>query len=293
MGGRCTGYDLKHGVRSRRIGVGACLAAGPRAVPVLYQFQYFVARLHHLLRQSDDLYLKRGTRAGFYIHAARKEERKECERYLLFPILQNAKFFLVRQQIEHFPRINFEETRGNDEVQGAIFGQFETLKHVVGNHRVYTFLAILSFPVKIAAHRVGFPASRLTVCETGGHPTLEDRLDQRFRRVLVHDLVVARLVERVVETENLILQIFGEIDFGLRLVYHHLIFAGHADHVHLFPRYLLLVQGALSHAHGDLVILHHVRLPERPELDAVLILPVNGRKNGAGGRDILKRFSTF
>lgn len=134
---------------------------------------------------------------------------------------------------------------------------------------------------------MGFPASRLTVGETGGHPTLEDGLDQRFGRVLVHDLVVARLVERVVETENLILQIFGEIDFGLRLVYHHLILAGHADHVHLFPRHLLLVQGALSHAHGDLVILDHVRLPERPELDAVLILPAE-TENGAAERGILK-----
>lgn len=139
---------------------------------------------------------------------------------------------------------------------------------------------------------MGFPASRLTVSETGGHPALEDGLDQRFRRVLVHDLVVASLVERVVETENLILQIFGEIHLGLRLVHHHLVFAGHADHVHLLPRYLLLVQGALSHAHGYLMILDHVRLAKRPELDAVLVLPADGGKNGAGERDIFQRYET-
>lgn len=139
---------------------------------------------------------------------------------------------------------------------------------------------------------MGFPASRLTVSETGGHPALEDGLDQRFRRVLVHDLVVASLVERVVETENLILQIFGEIHLGLRLVHHHLVFAGHADHVHLLPRYLLLVQGALSHAHGYLMILDHVRLAKRPELDAVLVLPADGGENGAGERDIFQRYET-
>ena len=54
-----------------------------------------------------------------------------------------------------------------------------------------------------------FTASRLTVSETRGHPTFENGLHQRFSSVLVDDLVVASFIERVIESKDLVLQVFG------------------------------------------------------------------------------------
>lgn len=104
MGGRCTGYDLKHGVRPRRVGIGACLPAGPRAVPVLYQFQYLVARLHHLLRQSDNLHLKKPD--GGVKRAWREKKRREEKKSGLtccFPSSKTRSFSLSANKSNTFP----------------------------------------------------------------------------------------------------------------------------------------------------------------------------------------------
>lgn len=194
---------------------------------------------------------------------------------LLLAVFQNSQFLLVRQKIEHLAGIDLEEAGRNDQIQRPIFGHFEAFEHVFGNHGVDALLAVLRLAVEIAAHCMGLAAAGLTVCEARGHATLEDRLYQWLGRVLIDYFVITRLVERIIESEDLILEIFGKIDFRLRLVYHHLIFAGHADHVDLFARVLLFIKWTFPYAHGDLMILHGVGLSQRPEFYAVLIFPRN------------------
>lgn len=122
---------------------------------------------------------------------------------------------------------------------------------------------------------MGFAAASLTVREARSHATLENRLHQWLGRILVDDLVVTRLIECIIESEDLVLKIFGEVDFGLRLVHNHLIFAGHADHVDLLARVFLLVERTFPYAHSDLMILHSVGLSQWPELYAVLVFPAS------------------
>ncbi|KYN27041.1 hypothetical protein ALC57_03383 [Trachymyrmex cornetzi] len=125
---------------------------------------------------------------------------------------------------------------------------------------------------------MGFAAASLTVGEARGHATLKDRLHQWFSRVLVNYLVVTRLIERIIKSEDLVLKIFREIDFGLRLMHYHLILTGHADHVDLLTRMLLLVKWTFPHAHSDLMILHGVSLPQRPKFYAVLVFSRRRRR---------------
>lgn len=111
----------------------------------------------------------------------------------------------------------------------------------------------------------------LAICEARGHAAFEDCLHQRLGCVFVDYLVVTCLVERVIESEDLILEILGEVDLGFGLVHHHLILAGHADHVDLLARVFLLIKRTFPHAHSDLMILHGVAIPQWLEFYAVLI----------------------
>lgn len=196
----------------------------------------------------------------------------------MFAILQNSQFLLIRQKIEHLAGVDLEEAGGNDQIQRPILGQFEAFEHVFGNHGVDALLAVLSLAIEIATHCMSLAAAGLTVCKARGHATFEDRLYQRLGRVFVDYLVVTRLVKRVIKSEDLVLEIFGEINLGLRLVHHHLILAGYTDHVDFLAHVLLLVEWTFPHAHGDLMILHSVSLPQRPELYAVLVFPAKLKK---------------
>ncbi|KYM96541.1 hypothetical protein ALC62_12805 [Cyphomyrmex costatus] len=131
---------------------------------------------------------------------------------------------------------------------------------------------------------MGLAAASLTVRETRGHATLEDRLNQRFGRVFVDYLVVARLIERIIESEDLVLKIFRKIDFGLWLVYYHLILARYADHINLLAHMLFLIKWTFPYAHSDLMIFHSVSLPQRPEFYAVLIF--SAEREGRGEEDV-------
>ena len=64
-----------------------------------------------------------------------------------------------------------------------------------------------------------FATASLSVGETRGHASLKDRLHQRLGRVLVDQLVVASVVERIIEPEVVIFQVFGQIHLGSRLMH--------------------------------------------------------------------------
>ena len=76
--------------------------------------------------------------------------------------------------------------------------------------------------MELTAHGVGLTRPRLAVGKAGGHAALEDVLDQGPRRVPVHQLVAGSLVEDGVEAKVLVVQIFGQVHFGLGFVRNHL-----------------------------------------------------------------------
>lgn len=119
---------------------------------------------------------------------------------------------------------------------------------------------------------MGFTTSCLSVRKAGGHPPLEDGLHQRlsgepaggrqgivnpppcYRAKLarkppptpargsegspVNHLVGGVLVEGVVESEGLVLQVAGQVHLLLGLVHHHHVLAGDGDHVQVLHRQL-------------------------------------------------------
>lgn len=134
------------------------------------------------------------------------------------------------------------------------------------------FSTFSTFTFKFSSHGVRFARSRLPVGEARGHAALEDRLHQGLGGELVHQVVGAGLVEDVIESEMLILQILGQVHLVLRLVHHQLVLGRHRHHVHLPPVRLPVVEGPLPHAHRDLVLHHGVGLPQGPELEAGPVL---------------------
>lgn len=109
---------------------------------------------------------------------------------------------------------------------------------------------------------VGFTTSCLSVRKAGGHPPLKDGLHQRLssepgevgggpfstvhlqqsransRDSPVNHLVGGVLVEGVVESEGLVLQVAGQVHLLLGLVHHHHVLAGDGDHVQVLHRQL-------------------------------------------------------
>lgn len=221
--------DLENGMRSRRIRIGRCLARRARPIAMLDDLQHLIDTVDHLLGQPDDL-------------------------HLLFAILQHAQFLLVRQQIEHLTAVDLEETRRHNEIQMPVAFAVQLCEYVVRGQRVDAVLAVLLLAIELAAHRVRFTGARLAVGETRGHATLEDGVDQRFGRVLVHHFVGAAVVERVVETELVILEKFRQIHLGLGLVHDQLVFGRHTDDVEFFFHQLFAADRTFAHAHGDLVV---------------------------------------
>ena len=83
---------------------------------------------------------------------------------------------------------------------------------------------------------MSFARARLPVGEARRHPTEEYELDQWPRGEVVDELVVCRLVERVVEAKLLVLKVLGEVHLELRLVHYYVLFVGHCNHIDLLLR---------------------------------------------------------
>ena len=55
---------------------------------------------------------------------------------------------------------------------------------------------------------MSFTTAGLSVSEASCHSAVKNALNQRFRRVVVHHLVIALVVERIIESERVVFQIF-------------------------------------------------------------------------------------
>ena len=88
----------------------------------------------------------------------------------------------------------------------------------------------------------------------------------------VHHLVIALLVEGVVEAEVLVFEVLRQIDLRLGLVHHHVVFGGYRDDVDLLAALLLPVERSLAHAHADGVVGDGFGRGERTVLEAVSVL---------------------
>lgn len=177
-------HDLENGMRTRRIGIGRRLARRARQIAVLNQLQHLFDTVDHFLGETDHL-------------------------HLLFAVLEHAQLLFVAEQIEHFATVDFEEAARHHQIQMLVLGPIQQCEYVLSGHCVDTIFTVLRFAIELAAHCVRFARTSLTVRETCGHTALEYGLHQWLRRVLVNQFVGARIVERIVETEFMIFQIFG------------------------------------------------------------------------------------
>jgi hypothetical protein len=64
----------------------------------------------------------------------------------------------------------------------------------------------------------------------------------------------------------LVVQVLGQVHFGLGLVNNHLVLVGAGNHVHLLAGFFFLARGPLAQAHGDLMVGALVAVLQRVEL---------------------------
>ena len=63
-----------------------------------------------------------------------------------------------------------------------------------------------------------FTASRLSICETGGHSSIKNRPDKWLGGIFVHHSVIGTLIERIVKAERLVFEKFGQVHLNFGFV---------------------------------------------------------------------------
>ena len=91
-------------------------------------------------------------------------------------------------------------------------------------------------------------------------------------------MIISALVEGIVEPEVLVVQILGEVDFGLRLVDDDLVLVRACRHINLLPSFLFFAQRPLANAHRDLMVIQVVAVLKRGELQLLLVVPDHGQE---------------
>mmetsp|Transcript_14152 Transcript_14152/g.49244 ORF Transcript_14152/g.49244 Transcript_14152/m.49244 type:complete len:287 (+) Transcript_14152:1931-2791(+) len=162
--------------------------------------------------------------------------------HLAVSILPDLHLVPPVQEIQAAAAIDLEEGHGAFEPHAHNLTRFHGTENVASRH---------GFD---ARHCERLSAARLSIGEARGVATLEHERHLRLNGVCVHVGVIVVLSERVVERENLVVQVLGDaVNLVLARVHVNLwVEAAHA--VPVLARDLLGVHGPLPHANGDLAL---------------------------------------
>lgn len=109
----------------------------------------------------------------------------------------------------YFSTINLEKAARNHEIQMPILWTIQQTEHISCSQCINTIFTVLCFAVKLAAHSMCFTATSLAICKACSHTTVKYCLYQWLCRIFVHHFIATRIIKSVIETEFMILQIFG------------------------------------------------------------------------------------
>ena len=154
--------------------------------------------------------------------------------YVVALVLENVEVVLIVEQVQAPSGVDLEET----DIHLAA-----TLQHLVQFlHQVLLHLV----------HRVGLAGAGLAVGEAGDHSIAGQQVQQWLQGYLVDVCGFLALVEGVVEGKGVILDVLGDsVDFELGLVDSDLR-VGAGDGVYFSALFLLLEDGSLADADGEL-----------------------------------------